>query len=639
MKQKKQGKSSKTSSLQLFWQTGVRAQAIILCALAMLLYVQSLRYGYVVDDIIVLSENRFVQQGIAGIPDIVSKSTFAGHEKAAEKVDALSGGRYRPLSLVVFAIGWSLWGNNAMMFHLINVVGYGVLALVLLWTLRLLAEGHEFTRSRPFVPFAVALLFVAHPIHTEVVCNIKSFDEILCLSLSLGSLYYFVSYYRTQKIAFLAASCGLILLAFFAKESAITFLFLLPLSVYVFGDTTPSAQEVSGTDWKRLLVAWLTVVAVAIVFLLIRTQIVGFIDNRKADVIFDNPFLRSTVSEKYATAVMVLGRYLISAVYPFVMAFDYSYNAIPITNWSDWRVLASLVAHLLLVGYAARGILRKQIPAFGLWWYLATISIVSNLVFEIGALMGDRFLFIPSLGMAFVLVYGVVVFVESRTAIAQERLRYALVLTSLIAGVYVLRTLTRNPVWESNETLAVSNIESAPGCVRNRRVYSSALMEKAGKSTNAQEQQQYLAEAYKQLWACMAIDPTCDPNVQFRFGQYFSIFVRNEDSAVYYYKWAVDLDSTVDGYKFYYTLNRGNIDLSAKRWDSAFAWYQKALSYNIQIEQPLINIGLVYYNKGMLDSAISYFERSKNANPAFENAQRAYAAAVQEREQRQQQQR
>jgi len=50
------------------------------------------------------------------------------------------------------------------------------------------------------IPFIATMLFAGHPIHTEVVANIKGRDEIMSLLFSLLALFAAVKYVKTQKI-------------------------------------------------------------------------------------------------------------------------------------------------------------------------------------------------------------------------------------------------------------------------------------------------------------------------------------------------------------------------------------------------------------------------------------------------------
>jgi len=91
-----------------------RRQALLLAAISVALYANTVRNGYVLDDGIVIQSNRFVERGLAGIPDILTRDAFYSHyAQMGVSEDQLSGGRYRPLSIVTFAVEQSLVGDHA----------------------------------------------------------------------------------------------------------------------------------------------------------------------------------------------------------------------------------------------------------------------------------------------------------------------------------------------------------------------------------------------------------------------------------------------------------------------------------------------------------------------------------------------
>ena len=150
------------------------------------LYANTLSHGYVLDDRVVITGNTYTQAGFAGIGDLLTTDSFRGF--LGRDVEELAGGRYRPLSLVTFAIEGALFGDSPAVAHLGNVLLFALCCVVLLGVLQELLGERSGPLSGLSVPFASALLFAVHPIHTEVVANIKGRDEILALLGSLGSL-------------------------------------------------------------------------------------------------------------------------------------------------------------------------------------------------------------------------------------------------------------------------------------------------------------------------------------------------------------------------------------------------------------------------------------------------------------------
>ena len=593
------------------WLNNVRWQAIVVAVFAFALYAQTIPYEFAIDDKLVYSENKFVKQGFAGIWDILTTNSFQGNIDALEEKDKLSGGRYRPLSLVMFAVESQLFGHKPAPSHCINVLMNAALVALLLLLLRYLFDEHPVLRSYPAVPLLAVVLFAAHPTHTEVVANIKSRDEILCLLLCLGSLFYFVRYVRAGVVHDALWSAGLMFVGLFAKESAVTFLFLLPLSAYIF---------CAALYKKRLLTAWLLVFAVTVVFMVIRTSIVGFIDGRASESIFDNPFLRATTAERYATAVAVLLRYAASAVYPWMLTYDYSYNTIPIVGWTHPLVIVSVLVHGGLLWIAIAKLKERHILAFGIWWHIATISIVSNIVFGIGALMADRFLYVPSVGTSLVIVWFLVwllVLRKQEAAIAARKRAWNLVYASvaILALVYSWRTVQRNKDWIDETTLVHADTRNAPEGLRHKRIYSGFLLKKAKTATDPQMMKAYLDSAYALAQFCIARDSTCDPKAWFYLGQYFSIFYNNYDSSIYYYARAMHLDPDDPVNKVYYVLNVGNKALTQGKVQEARRHYQSVLGYDVEKVTLLTNIALTFSNEKRYDSVLAYVQQAYKIEP------------------------
>src|SRR5262245_34032743 len=99
-------------------------QLSVLALLAIGLYIQTLSFSNVLDDTILITKNKFTQKGIAGIPEILGNETFKGH--FGEQKELVEGGRYRPLSMVSFALEKSVTGGNVAISHLINVLLYAL---------------------------------------------------------------------------------------------------------------------------------------------------------------------------------------------------------------------------------------------------------------------------------------------------------------------------------------------------------------------------------------------------------------------------------------------------------------------------------------------------------------------------------
>jgi len=167
--------------------------ACIAAALGFVLYISTIGYNYAYDDFTAIKQNWLVQKGFSGIGTLLHTSYRYGFWSASDEL-------YRPLSLVTFAIEWQFFPNSPGVSHFMNVLLY---ALTGFFLFRLLVKLFPNNFN---IPFIATILFMAHPVHTEVVANIKSRDEILCFLLGIISLSLLLDYVKIKKPSLLILS-------------------------------------------------------------------------------------------------------------------------------------------------------------------------------------------------------------------------------------------------------------------------------------------------------------------------------------------------------------------------------------------------------------------------------------------------
>ena len=230
---------------------------LIIAAFAFLLYAQTISYKYVNDDVGIIKTNTYVKSGISGIPKILKTDYWDGCKWDFH--DAL----YRPASLVMFAIEWQFFPDNPQIGHFINVLLYAITCWLLFQLLFKIFDNKNLT-----IPFVCTLLFVAHPIHTEVVCNIKSRDEILCLLFGILSIFFLISYYSNKRLGYLILGSLFYFLSLLSKESGISFLLLIPLILYISKDI----------NLKSMITVFSSLAGFTMIYLLIRYQVLLNVD-------------------------------------------------------------------------------------------------------------------------------------------------------------------------------------------------------------------------------------------------------------------------------------------------------------------------------------------------------------------------
>src|SRR5690606_32606782 len=116
---------------------------------------------------------------------------------------------------------------------------------------------------------------------TEVVANVKSRDEIMSILFMCLTFIYAFKYHIEKHTWQLAAGLVCLFLAFLSKEYAITMIVLLPLAFFLFGRFSLS----------KSIVATVPYIAVTVLYLFIRSKIVGPPAANSNTEILNNPYL------------------------------------------------------------------------------------------------------------------------------------------------------------------------------------------------------------------------------------------------------------------------------------------------------------------------------------------------------------
>jgi len=462
---------------------------VFLLILAGLLYANSLGHGFVLDDEAVILKNQFVRQGIDGIKDIFLHDSFSGYQSIGESQSILEGGRYRPLSLGFFALIFSFFGENALPFHLFNIVLYVLTGLLMFRVLEVMLKDIKEAR---WIALLTSVLFLVHPIHTEVVANIKSADELMSFLFGLLFLLSLFHWFDKKKTIYILLSPALLFLACLSKESAITLLATAPLAIWYFRKA----------DFKKILVLILPSLVAAIVYLLVRHQILG--DQLSGTIMHDpmnNPFLEWNGQAwvqchpivKVATLLYVFAKYVWLMLVPFPLTHDYLYIPLNMFIILSRIVWIGLLLLLAMSFYGIKSIFKKKIAGFGVLFFLVSLIPVSNLFFPVGTFMAERFLYLPSLGFL------LAVSAKAIQMIPEHNRRWLWWASSILIIFFSILTIKRNAAWKSNETLMLTDVKVAPMSAKLQLGAGTILLNKALQQRDTAEQKKLLLEALPHL--------------------------------------------------------------------------------------------------------------------------------------------
>ncbi|MFY7998578.1 MAG: hypothetical protein ACOVSW_08255 [Candidatus Kapaibacteriota bacterium] len=620
----KSGKTKRSKSLP-FYQNP-RFHALFVALVALVMYGQTLRFDFVMDDKMVITDHKTVQQGFAGIPTLVTQDSFAGFDENYDRAGQRK--TYRPVSFISFAIEKQLFGNNTVLAHGINIALYALTLLVLLALLRAVFVGEDAPNPPfrvynfpPLFPLAVTLLFAVHPIHIAVVTNIKSRDEIFALLFVLLSLRFLLQYIRLETAQNLALSLVFFSLALLSKESAVLMLPVVCGFVYT----------VTNLDMKRFVTICAPFFVVTALFLAVWFGLVGRVEEGLYAYKLHNPFVGATFAERIATGMMTLGLYCLKAIFPITLSEGYTYNALPVVSWMDARVIAGFLATASLLIFGAIRFLRQDVIGFSILAFFAGLAIASNLVVYAGSMFGDRFLYTPSL---FAVLGFVWLLFEAFGAVKNggKNFRFAPVMGIIlvVAMLYAVRGFMRLPDWKTDYALLQSDHRATPESMMTARNYASQLILRAGNTENDTERGILLDEADVVLARALATDSTADPAVYDL--QSLSALQRGDFArAIALENRALTLDSATRlaihrKPIFKRNLASAFVSRSAKsineeRFAEAVDDLKVALQLNPNNENAYINLGMIFGRQKEYKKALGAFQAAYKVNPGSKVAQ------------------
>jgi len=194
-----------------------------------------------------------------------------------------------------------------------------------------------------------------------------------------------------------------------SKETGLAMLGLVPFTLYFF----------TKIDIKTILSRSALFLLMAAVYFLIRMLAMDSMTFEEDMHIINNSLAGATsVSERIASTISILGRYVQLLVFPHPLSYDYSYNQ-----------------------------------------------------------MAERFVFNSALGFCIVLAWLLHHYLKPGETLASAKTFLAVI--GIITLFYSIKTVSRNTVWKNGDTLFLSGLTTAPNSARAHNHYGSHLLKTA----------------------------------------------------------------------------------------------------------------------------------------------------------------
>ncbi|HZG01935.1 MAG TPA: hypothetical protein VEY71_13095, partial [Chitinophagales bacterium] len=415
--------------------------------------------------------------------------------------------------------------------------------------------------------------------------------------------------------ALLLVSLVCFFLALLSKENGLTFVAIVPMTLYVF----------ARLDFKNALVKSLPYVGVAALYFMLRVAVIGFMQKSGGiQEIMNAPYLYATASQALATKLLVLGMYIKLLFWPHPLSYDYSYNQIPYVDFSNGWVWLAVLVQAGLLGVAFWKIRERSVLAYGILFYFFSIFIVSNLVIDIGGTLGERFLYQASFGAALSVVAAAMLAFDKLAVTEQKRFAASAAVLFIVCLPAAVKTVARNPDWKNDKTLFSKDVYVVPNAARARNGAGTAyiLLSDDAKSDSL-KRAALLDTAVLHLNEALRIHPTyIDPLLN--MGVVYNRTGDIEKAEEYWNKARARQEAhpklkELDGVLASSYLLRGLQKGNEKKYAEALIDIRRSVRYNPNDGDAWYNLGGVYFTLQKHDSAVLSFDRSIALNSKYKD--------------------
>jgi tetratricopeptide (TPR) repeat protein len=412
---------------------------LVVAGVAFALFANSLTNGFAYDDELIVQNNTLIR----------SLGNFVKFFTTGYWQEFFGGtANYRPLFVLSLAVDHAIWKENPFGYHLSNVLLHVAVCLLFFK----IARQYELDRK---LALLASLFFAAHPVHTEAVANVVGRMELLG-TLFCGLTWFVWKSDRIPSPARILLAGVFFLCALFSKENYLVF----PAVLFV----AEMFSKKSGPDWPnrmRRAIPFAVFAASTGLYLVCRRlsgQAVG------SPTASRTPLSGYGFGERLSamgSASLEWYRLLVIG-FPLKPMYDQFNVELPrhpdLRTWIGWFVFVTLCA------LAVAGFRRFPLVSFAIFFWFVTLSIVSNIPFPIGAVIGERWLYLPSVAFCLILAFGLLKFrqalIENRRIDTSSPL-ISILCVALLAS-YGLGTVLRNPDWKDSQALFRKMIRTDP---------------------------------------------------------------------------------------------------------------------------------------------------------------------------------
>lgn len=607
----------------------------ILSLTCFVFYANIIRNYYSEDDYRVTSDfnrkNAAVEKGFGGIVEIFSSrytNTMVGD------LEIVYG--YRPMARATFAVEWALWGGNPHLGHLVNILFYCLTSCLLFYIL-----SKTVFRGKPVLyPLLTTLLFIAHPIHTEVVASLKNREEQLSFLFGLLFIGTIWRYFTSRNLLLPWVAIALLVCSILSKETGIIYMALAPLFVLFFHPEAPRGllqkEKINFTAILFFCVLLYTIFIKVDPFPLMTLAFAGIIWVNKRRygtlvaygivggivilnaMLIPNAMLEQSNAGKYFWANPLFGDpvsfnerigfmlnvflYNVKLLfYPHPLGFYYGYNVVPVTGIFAPKALLSLAIIVGLLYTAVKQFNKNKMVSFAILFFFISLAPFSNIL-PVPGIIADRFLYAPSIsfciGLALVLIS-----LKPRLNLKNNRVIY--ICAGLIGVVYFAKVFNRNQDWYSYYDLYLRDTKYLTNSAKANSMFGRLMFDSVPREKDPVKRRDLIKGSIKYYERAIKVWPAYPDALNTLGTIYFNIGDYRKALEIYMRNAKLNPD---------YIVSMGNVASCYHKMGNiptAKYYYKKALQQDTLSPVIYLNYGDIYISENKPDSALYLYNLAK----------------------------
>ncbi len=496
---------------------------------------------------------------------------------------------FRFVTFYTFSHQMKFSGDDPSQYYIVNILIHIINSfLIFLISYSLLASpklaNTKVAEYREILSLFIAIIYAVHPIQTQAVSYIYQRLALVGGLFYLSAIYFYIVFRLSDKkfynkiwlllLSILAITGGL-----FSKENTFT----IPGIIILLEISLLSKRK--SVSFIFILLSFILVIVGVLLFFMFQIPERVFFPQEN----FDGNTIHSL--NYFFTQFKVFPKYFTMMLFPFSQNIDH--EIIIANTINDDGVIEGMIFVGVTLIIALHSYKKYKLIFFGIVWIYITLAVESSFI-PVADVINEHRLYLPIFGFLMILAQLAGMFLNK-----DENVKKLIIIMLVMTGIYSIKTVMRNKVWQSEYTLWADAAKKSPNKARAQfklavAAFDSGKMDIALNSFNRTvELNPKLPSIYSYLGAM---------NAQ----------ARNYQQAIDYYSKFIELTHRRSKHEGF--ISRARLYRTINKIDSAKQDYKNYLQFMPADKNVLNEIANLYNSLGQQDSVEVLFKIIANAD-------------------------